>query len=48
MSGTRVALVGSIAAGLDCRDAAFSRMSGSKVREACRIAARWLERQGSP
>jgi uncharacterized protein len=43
-----IALVGGIAAGLDCRDAAFSRMSGGEVREACRIAARWLERQGSP
>jgi hypothetical protein len=43
-----IALAGGLAAGLDCRDAASSRMTRGEVREAYRIAARWLERQGSP
>jgi uncharacterized protein len=43
-----IALAGGIAAGLDCRDAASARMSGDQVREAYRIAARWLERRGGP
>jgi TPR repeat protein len=37
-----IALAGGVTAGLDCRDAASARMTRAEVREAYRMAARWL------
>lgn len=41
-----LALGRGVPAGLDCRDAASARMTRTEVREAYRMAARWLERHG--
>ena len=38
-----IALARGMTAGLDCRDAAAARMTRAEVREAYRIAAKWLE-----
>ena len=41
-----IALARGMPAGLSCRDAASARMTRGEVREAYRMAARWLERAG--
>jgi hypothetical protein len=43
-----IALAGGVTAGLDCRDAASARMTRADVREAYRMAARWLDAQSPP
>jgi uncharacterized protein len=43
-----IALAGGVTAGLDCRDAASARMTLAEVREAYRMAARWLDDQRRP